>query len=109
MNIYKVVISTRANLTVVYIKQDQNIRIYLILYVDNMLITSNSMKGILEVKRLLASEFEMKDLGEVKAILGMQINKRELGCIELHQSSYMNKVMVRYNMQSSKPASTLVR
>lgn len=35
---------------------------YLLLYVDDMLIVNNSVKGIQEVKELLASEFEMKEL-----------------------------------------------
>lgn len=76
---------------------------YLLLYADDMLIASNSMAGILEVKKLLASKFETKDLGEAKVILGMQINRqRKLSQIDLHQSSYLNKVMLRFNILCSK-------
>lgn len=64
---------------------------YLLLYVDDMLIASNSLKGIVEVKKLLAYEFEMKDLGEAKVILGMQINrKRSEKCIELAASKLIS-------------------
>ena len=45
-----------------YTKVHGNIVIYVCLYVDDMLIISNEMKGILETKRFLSSTFKMKDL-----------------------------------------------
>ena len=47
--------------------------IYLLLYVDDMLIASKSRSAIDTLKNDLSSEFEMKDLGEVKKVLGMKI------------------------------------
>ena len=47
--------------------------IYLLLYVDDMLIASADMEAIKELKNLLQSEFEMKDLGAARRILGMDI------------------------------------
>ncbi|KAL6321231.1 hypothetical protein AAG906_016265 [Vitis piasezkii] len=41
----------------------------LCLYVDDMLILSDDMKGIIETKRFLSSTFKMKNLGEVDTIL----------------------------------------
>ncbi|KAE8664469.1 hypothetical protein F3Y22_tig00112762pilonHSYRG00050 [Hibiscus syriacus] len=43
--------------------------IYLLLYVDDMLIASKSQKEIDKLKAQLNQEFEMKDLGEAKKIL----------------------------------------
>ena len=40
--------------------------IYLLLYVDNMLIASKSRSAIDKLKKDLSSEFEMKDLSETK-------------------------------------------
>lgn len=58
----------------VYIKQvNENERIYLLLYVDDMLIAGNNLDNLKEIKYLLNSEFEMKDLGAAKRILGMKI------------------------------------
>ena len=54
--------------------------IYLLLYVDDMLIAAKSQVEIDRLKAQLSKEFEMKDLGEAKKILGMEI----LGC---HRSS----------------------
>jgi len=47
--------------------------IYLLLYVDYMLIASKSRFTIDKLKKDLSSEFEMKDLGEAKKVLGMEI------------------------------------
>ena len=47
--------------------------IYLLLYVDDMLIASRNQGEICKLKAQLSKEFEMKDLGEAKKILGMEI------------------------------------
>ena len=47
--------------------------IYLLLYMDDMLIASKSKVEIDRLKAQLRTEFEMKDLGKAKKILGMQI------------------------------------
>nr|GFA46938.1 hypothetical protein [Tanacetum cinerariifolium] len=47
--------------------------IYLLLYVDDMLIACKSKAEIGTTKSLLKREFDMKDLGEAKKILGMEI------------------------------------
>jgi len=47
--------------------------IYLLLYVDDMLIATSNMEEIVRLKEQLGSAFEMKDLGATKRILGMEI------------------------------------
>ncbi|GJW53299.1 retrovirus-related pol polyprotein from transposon TNT 1-94 [Tanacetum coccineum] len=47
--------------------------IYLLLYVDDMLIAYMSKAEIGSTKSLLKKEFDMKELGEAKKILGMEI------------------------------------
>ncbi|TXG46509.1 hypothetical protein EZV62_027989 [Acer yangbiense] len=49
--------------------------VYLLLYVDDMLIASKSKVEIDRLKAQLSSEFDMKDLGEAKKILGMEIKR----------------------------------
>lgn len=46
---------------------------YILLYVDDILIAGKSHSAIDEVKAMLKSEFEMKDLGAAKRVLGMDI------------------------------------
>ena len=49
--------------------------IYLLLYVDDMLIVARSMIDITRLKQQLNSEFKMKDLGGACKILGMEIKR----------------------------------
>lgn len=58
----------------VYTREDSNKgAVYLLLYVDDMLIASKSMSEVEKLKAELSSEFEMKDLGTARKILGMDI------------------------------------
>ena len=54
---------------------DDDSFIFLLLYVDVMLITSNHLCDVNELKSLLSKEFDMKDLGPTKMILGMEIHR----------------------------------
>jgi len=49
--------------------------IYLLLYVNDMLIASKSRFAIDKLEKDLSTEFKMKDLGEVKKVLGMEIER----------------------------------
>jgi len=52
--------------------------IYLLLYVDDMLIAARDKSLVNKLKTQLSSEFDMKDLGPAKIILGIEINKVEI-------------------------------
>ncbi|KAG8499473.1 hypothetical protein CXB51_005963 [Gossypium anomalum] len=81
--------------------------VYLLLYVDDMLIAAKDKGEIRKVKAQLSEEFEMKDLGPAKKILGMEILRdRKASKLYLSQKGYIEKVLCRFNMQSAKPVST---
>jgi hypothetical protein len=67
----------------VYAKFKNGKYIFLILYVDDILLASSNVSLLLETKRFLSSHFEMKNLGEVRFVLGIEIHrdimKRVLG------------------------------
>ena len=91
----------------VYIKFVNGSPIYLLLYVDDMLIAAKSKEQITTLKKQLSSEFDMKDLGAAKKILGMEITRdRNYGLLFLSQQSYIKKVLQRFNMHDAKPVST---
>jgi hypothetical protein len=60
----------------VYFKLIGDHLIYLVLYVDDMLLIGNNKEIIQDVKNELSSKFDMKDLGSSNFILGMEIKKR---------------------------------
>ncbi|KAH9717217.1 hypothetical protein KPL71_021741 [Citrus sinensis] len=84
--------------------------IYLLLYVDDMLIASKNIDEIERLKKQLASEFEMKDLGDVQKILRMEIRRdKKNGSVWLTQKSYLKKVLERFGMDDkTKPVCTLL-
>ncbi|KAH9763595.1 hypothetical protein KPL70_001222 [Citrus sinensis] len=87
--------------------EDQGGAIYLLLYVDDMLIASKHKSEVEKLKNLLKSEFEMKDLGSAKRILGMEIFiNRAAGTLFLSQEKYIKKVLERFDMHNSKPVLT---
>ena len=59
-------------------KLKDNSFIYLLLYVDDMLIASKSQEEIEKLKIQLRKEFEMKNLGEAKKILGTEIKEIDI-------------------------------
>ena len=73
--------------------------VYLLLYVDDMLIATKNLLEIHTLKMQLSSEFEMKDLGAAKKILGMEIKRdRGVGKLFLTQKNYLKKVLERFGM-----------
>ena len=82
---------------------DDGSYIFLLLYVDDMLIATKSMCEVDRLKALLHKEFDMKDLGTAKKILGMEIRRdRESRKLWISQKNYIRKVLVKFNMQDAK-------
>uniref|UniRef100_A0A3Q7IJQ7 Reverse transcriptase Ty1/copia-type domain-containing protein n=1 Tax=Solanum lycopersicum TaxID=4081 RepID=A0A3Q7IJQ7_SOLLC len=72
-----------------------------------MLIAAKKKYDFQKLKGLLSAEFEMKDLGAARKILGMEIIRdRERRKLFLSQRSYIQKVLARFGMSSSKPIDT---
>ena len=78
----------------VYFKLIGDCVIYLVLYVDNMLLIGNDNEIIQDLKTQLFSKFDMKDLGAANYILGMEIKrdwaKRKLW---LNQRKYVKTIL----------------
>ncbi|GJS97989.1 retrotransposon protein, putative, ty1-copia subclass [Tanacetum coccineum] len=76
---------------------------FLILYVDDIIIMGNHIPSLQSVKSYLGKCFAMKDLGEVAFILGIKIYRdRSKRLIGLSQSAYMDKILKRFRMDTSK-------
>jgi hypothetical protein len=92
----------------VYVRNfDKNNFIILLLYVDDMLVIGQDSKLINKLKLELSNSFDMKDLGPARNILGMQIIRdRKCGKLWLSQEKYIERVLLRFNMQNAKPVNT---
>ena len=88
----------------VYFKLIGDRVIYLVLYVDDMLLIGNDKEIIQDLKTQLFSKFDMKDLGAANYILGMEIKRdRANRKLWLNQRKYVETILQRFNMQDSKP------
>jgi hypothetical protein len=87
----------------VYKKVSGSAVVFLVLYVDDILLIRNDILMMEVVKSSSRKSFLMKDLGEAAYILGIKIyrdiSKRLIGLI---QQAYIDKILNRFNMQDSK-------
>lgn len=88
----------------VFIKRKNGVVVaYLLLYVDDMLVSAATIAEVQEIKDQLRVQFETKDLGCARRILGMDIvRNRKEGKLWLTQSDYISKVLKKFYLDKSK-------
>ena len=83
----------------VYKKVSGSAIVFLVLYVDDILLIGNDVPILQNVKSWLGNYFLMKDLGEAAYILGIKIYRdRSKRLIGLGPSTYIDKVLNRFSM-----------
>ena len=76
---------------------------FLILYIDDILLNGNEIEKLSEVKIWQAEQFQIKDLGEASYVLGIQIIRdRKNKLLALSEASYIDKALARFAMQNTK-------
>ncbi|KAD2805852.1 hypothetical protein E3N88_39229 [Mikania micrantha] len=88
----------------VFIRKTTSGYVIIAVYVDDLNIIGTH-KEIHEAIVLLKKEFEMKDLGKTKYCLDLQIEHLNNGIL-VHQSTYTEKLLKRFNMDKANPLST---
>ena len=79
----------------------------IVLYVDDLIITSNSREMVDKFKQAISREFSMKDLKELDWILGMAIKRdREKRVMEISQTAYIDMVLNKFGMADCRPVLT---
>ncbi|KAJ9551376.1 hypothetical protein OSB04_015421 [Centaurea solstitialis] len=87
----------------VYVKASGSNVVFLVLYVDDILLIGNNVPMLQDVKIWLGKCFAMKDLGNAAYILGIRIYRdRTKRLIGLSQSTYLDKILKKFNMSESK-------
>jgi hypothetical protein len=87
----------------VYTKKVGSHLIILVLYVDDLILTSSDPKILNHVKTILKKKFEMTDLGYFHYFLGLQVLQTKEG-IFLSQSKYACDLLHHFHMEDSKPS-----
>ena len=75
---------------------------YLLLYVDDIILTTSSTVLLRHIIQALQLEFAMKDLGDLHHFLGMQVQRRD-GGLFLLQRQYMLDILDRAGMADCNP------
>ncbi|GJT89708.1 ribonuclease H-like domain-containing protein [Tanacetum coccineum] len=84
---------------------DKGVFFALLVYVDDIIITGNSVSEIEKFKVFLKSKFMIKDLGKLKDFLGIEVVDTDKG-ICLNQRKYVLDLLSEYGMLACKPAKT---
>ena len=87
----------------VYKKVSGSAILFLVLYVDDILLIGYDILILQNVKTWLGNCFLMKDLGEATYILGIKIYRdKSKWMLGLSQSTYMNFMLKEFNMNGCK-------
>ncbi|CAM8934961.1 unnamed protein product [Rhodiola kirilowii] len=79
---------------------------YVLLYVDDILIISNSKPEITGIKTDLSKHFDMKDMGFAQKILDIKLFRDRISRkMFLSQVDYVNKVLDKFSMKHAKSTS----
>ncbi len=88
-------------------KETRKNMMFLIVYVDDILIIGEREREMKEIKNILKEKFEIKDLGKANFILGIEIKiDREKEIIKLSQKDYINNLLIKYGMTETKNKTT---
>ncbi|RVW77180.1 Retrovirus-related Pol polyprotein from transposon RE2 [Vitis vinifera] len=79
--------------------------IYLVVYVDDVVITGSDQNGIQKLKQHLFTHFQTKDLGKLKYFLGIEIAQSSSDVV-LSQRKYALDILEETGMLDCKPVDT---
>jgi len=77
---------------------------FVLVYVDDIIVVSSTGKATDALLRQLKSEFALKDLGELHYFLGIEVSKVHDGLV-LTQDKYASDLLKRVGMSNCKPVS----
>ncbi|KAK1432035.1 hypothetical protein QVD17_08921 [Tagetes erecta] len=93
--------------TSLFIYQSGDQVAYLLLYVDDIILTASSPTLLSHFIQLLSTEFSMTDMGALHHFLGITVTRDRHGMF-LSQSQYAKDILHRANMDACKPCATPV-
>ena len=76
--------------------------VYLMVYVDDIVITGNETTKIVQLKEHLFSHFQTKDLGHSKYFLGIEVAQSRDG-VMISQKKYALDILEKTDVQNCRP------
>ena len=97
-------VTTKSDASLFVYKQQGQLA-YLLLYVDDIILTGSSKQLLHNITMKLKSEFPMTDMGTLGYFLGIKVDHNKAG-IFLSQKQYALDIIQRAGMKDCKPLST---
>eukprot|EP00253_Pinus_taeda_P006877 PITA_06877 len=88
-----------------FVKKVGKIVVYLVVYVDDLLMTGNNERYIASIKKELGKSFEMTDLGYVHYYLGIEVTQNPKS-IFLSQKKYIGDLLNKFGRTECNPLTT---
>jgi histone deacetylase 1/2 len=88
-----------------FVRRDGTATAYLLLYVDDIILSASSTALLQDIIAHLKTEFAIKDMGPLHFFLGIDVKRRRDGFF-LSQAAYARDVLERAGMVNCKPART---
>jgi histone deacetylase 1/2 len=91
--------------TSLFIFRRPRVTIYLLVYVDDIIVVSSSTTATDRLIHRLRASFALKDLGQLHYFLGIEVQKYDGGLL-LSQRKYASELLRRAGLLKCSPAST---
>lgn len=91
--------------TSLFLLQRPQVTMYLLVYVDDIILVSSSVAAADRLISALSSDFAVKDLGKLHYFLGLEVTHASTG-LSLTQKKYSQDLLRRASMLKCKPVST---
>jgi histone deacetylase 1/2 len=92
--------------TSLFIYRNKGVDIYMLIYVDDIIVTSSSQDAVKVLLKALKEDFALKDLGDLHYFLGIEVERKSSGDLLLTQKKYAKDILLRVGMANCKPVPT---
>jgi histone deacetylase 1/2 len=92
--------------TSLFILQRPEVTVYLLVYVDDIIVISSTAAAIPKLISELRADFSVKDLGVLHYFLGIEVHSPSSGSLILRQRKYALDLLARAGMLKCSPATT---
>lgn len=90
----------------VFVRFQQELEI-LAVYVDDLILITESMESMKALKLALKKHYKMNDMADLSYILGISvIRDKERNCVFPHQKHYIEAILQKYGMHDANPIAT---
>ncbi len=73
----------------VYVAQVGDVKVFIVIYVDDLILMWNNKDKILHMKEEFSRKFKMKDLGDLHFFLSMEVEKDCARLLYINQIGYL--------------------